>query len=164
MQHWSFGGGGVSAIEQVMKVQVREATARDLPAVLALYAQPGMDNGWTLPLGDALSTFERFSRYPDYRLCVACVGQEIVGTFALLVMDNLGHCGAPSGVLEDVAVAPHWQRRGIGRTMIRQAIETCRAKGCYKLALSSNVRRGPAHAFYESLGFSRHGYSFTVEL
>jgi GNAT superfamily N-acetyltransferase len=63
-----------------------------------------------------------------------------------------------------VAVAPHWQRRGIGRAMIRQAIEFCRAKGCYKLALSSNVRRGPAHAFYESLGFRRHGYSFTVEL
>jgi ribosomal protein S18 acetylase RimI-like enzyme len=146
-----------------MKVRVREATAHDLPAVLALYAQPGMDNGWTLPLADALAAFERFARYPDYRLFVACVGREIVGTFSLLVMDNLAHCGAPSGVLEDVAVAPQWQRRGIGREMVRQAIETCRKRGCYKLALSSNVRRGPAHAFYESLGFRRHGYSFMVE-
>ena len=30
---------------------------------------------------------------------------EIVGTFALLIMDNLAHLGAPSGVVEDVVVA-----------------------------------------------------------
>jgi GNAT superfamily N-acetyltransferase len=48
--------------------------------------------------------------------------------------------------------------------MVRQAIELCRDKGCYKLALSSNSRRSRAHAFYESLGFKRHGYSFVAEL
>ena len=38
-----------------------------------------------------------------------------------------------------------------------------RAKGCYKLVLSSNAKRERAHAFYESLGFERHGYSFRIE-
>ena len=36
----------------------------------------------------------------------------------------------------------------------------CRAAGCYKLTLSSNIARQGAHAFYDSLGFERHGYSF----
>lgn len=35
-------------------------------------------------------------------------------------------------------------------------------KGCYKAALSSNLKRERAHAFYESLGFERHGYSFRI--
>jgi hypothetical protein len=30
--------------------------------------------------------------------------------------------------------------------------------------LSSNARREEAHAFYESLGFARHGFSFRVDI
>ena len=40
----------------------------------------------------------------------------------------------------------------------------CRQKGCYKMMLSSNLRRTGAHAFYESLGFEKHGYSFRIDL
>jgi hypothetical protein len=37
-------------------------------------------------------------------------------------------------------------------------------KGCYKMTLSSNLKRESAHAFYDSLGFKKHGFSFLVEL
>jgi predicted GNAT family acetyltransferase len=30
------------------------------------------------------------------------------------------------------------------------------------MALFSNVEREPAHAFYETLGFEKHGYSFRI--
>ena len=46
--------------------------------------------------------------------------------------------------------------------MIHYALEVVRQKGCYKAVLSSNLKRERAHAFYESLGFERHGYSFRV--
>jgi ribosomal protein S18 acetylase RimI-like enzyme len=39
-----------------------------------------------------------------------------------------------------------------------------REAGCYKLVLSSNQKRERAHAFYESLGFQRHGFSFVIEI
>jgi len=48
--------------------------------------------------------------------------------------------------------------------MMAHALEECRRAGCYKLALSSKVKRDGAHRFYESLGFERHGYSFAVFL
>jgi GNAT superfamily N-acetyltransferase len=48
--------------------------------------------------------------------------------------------------------------------MMRFALACCREKRCYKLVLSSNAKRVRAHAFYESLGFERHGYSFRVDL
>ena len=48
--------------------------------------------------------------------------------------------------------------------MMEFALERCRQKGCYKLVLSSNAKRTRAHAFYELLGFERHGYSFRVDL
>jgi GNAT superfamily N-acetyltransferase len=151
-------------VTDAASVQVRKATAADIPGVLALYAQPDLDDGKVLPVDQAVALFERFARYPDYTLYVAELDHEIVGTFALLVMDNLGHLGAPSGIVEDVVVAPARQGNGIGATMMRFARERCRQKGCYKLVLSSNAKRKRAHAFYESLGFKRHGYSFHVDL
>ena len=144
-------------------IKVRPAAEADLPAVLALYAQPGFDDH-TLPIADARRLWARFAAYPDYTLYVAEDGGTIVGSFALLVMDNLGHCGAPSAVVEDVVVAAQAQGKGIGKAMMAFARERCREKGCYKLMLSSNAKRESAHAFYESLGFARHGYSFRLDL
>jgi GNAT superfamily N-acetyltransferase len=46
--------------------------------------------------------------------------------------------------------------------MMDEAAAIARGKGCYKLILSSNLKREAAHAFYESLGFERHGYSFRI--
>ena len=61
-------------------------------------------------------------------------------------------------------VAPPLHGRGIGQAMMRYAMDVGRRKGCYKLMLSSNAKRERAHAFYEALGFARHGYSFRIDL
>jgi ribosomal protein S18 acetylase RimI-like enzyme len=154
-----------------MTLQVRQALASDLPAVLQLYAQPAMDNGHVLSLTDAEKVFAQFSLYPSYRLFVACdlkpqqrVSPEIVGTYALLVMHNLAHQGTPSAIVEDVVVKAECQSQGVGRQMMLHAMGLAREAGCYKLVLSSNQKRERAHAFYESLGFVRHGYSFLMEM
>ncbi len=143
-------------------VQIREATEADLPAVMQLYAQPGMDDGAVLTTEEAQRIFSLLSTYPDYRLYVALTGQGIVGTFALLIMNNLGHLGSPSGIVEDVVVAPDQHGQGIGRQMMIFARQQCADKGCYKMVLSSNLKRDSAHHFYESLGFEKHGYSFRI--
>jgi GNAT superfamily N-acetyltransferase len=132
--------------------------------VLRLYAQPDFDNGRTLPLDEARQLLARFARYPDYTLYVAEQAGRIVGSFALLIMDNIGHLGTPSAIVEDVVVAPEMQSAGVGRVMMEFARRQSAVKGCYKLVLSSNARRERAHAFYESLGFTRHGYSFRLDL
>ncbi|MEZ5787037.1 MAG: GNAT family N-acetyltransferase [Xanthobacteraceae bacterium] len=141
---------------------IRKATEADLADVLALYAQPDLDDGIVLSVEEAAGILRRFDQYPDYALYVAEQDVRIVGSFALLIMDNLGHLGARSAVVEDVVVDPALQGSGIGRTMMRYAAERCREKDCYKLALSSNMKRERAHAFYSSLGFERHGFSFRL--
>ncbi len=95
---------------------------------------------------------------------MAVEGGEVVGAYSLLIVDNLAKRGRPSGVVEDVAVLPSRQGQGIGRAMMTHALEQCRASDCYKLTLSSNVKRESAHRFYESLGFERHGYSFLMPI
>jgi GNAT superfamily N-acetyltransferase len=143
---------------------IREAEDADLPGVLALYAQPEIDNGVVLSLAEARKIHAQFARYPHYKLIVAEEAGRIVGSYAFLVMHNLGHLGAPSAIVEDVVVDPASQGKGIGQAMMRHAIEAARRAGCYKLMLSSNAKRERAHAFYEQLGFERHGYSFRINL
>ena len=139
----------------------RVASRQDLPHILDLYAR-ALD-GRALPVAEAEQLFERIRRYPDYQLYLAEYDGRLAGTFALLIMDNLGECGTPSGVVEDVVVEPEFQRRGVGRAMMQHALSLCRQKGCYKMMLSSNLARTAAHAFYESLGFEKHGYSFRID-
>jgi len=150
-----------------MSLHIRQATVQDLPSVLQLYAQPSMDNGKVLSLPAATVLFERFSAYPNYRLFVASQDSPettVIGTYALLVMHNLAHQGTPSAIVEDVVVSESHQTQGIGRDMMQHAMRQAREAGCYKLVLSSNQKRERAHAFYESLGFARHGYSFQIEM
>lgn len=141
-------------------ISCRKACKEDLSVVLRLYAQPEMDDGEVLSLSEAERLFERFASYPDYHLYVAVCNGQVVGTFELLIMDNLGHLGARSAVIEDVVVDPQWQKNGVGKTMMRHALRICSQKGCYKAVLSSNLKRNGAHSFYKSLGFELHGYSF----
>ena len=95
---------------------------------------------------------------------MAFAGEKAVGTFALLIMDNLGHMCAPIAIVENVVVDAAWRRKGIGRSMMSMAVDLSRESGAYKLVLTSNTRLREAHMFHESLGFSRQGYAFSMTL
>lgn len=146
------------------QIRIREATAEDLPTLLNLYSQLGMDDGEILPRQRAETIFLRISNYPDYRIYLAETDNEPVGTFALLVMDNLGHMGNPSAIIEDVVVSDSCRGQGIGQKMMAFATDLAQEKGCYKFYFSSNINRIDAHRFYENLGFKKHGYCFYLNL
>ena len=130
-------------------VTVRKASAADIAAVLDLYAQPDLDDGKILSVEAGVALFERFNRYPDYTLYVAEQDEQIVGTFALLVMDNLGHLGSPSAIVEDVVVAPDRQSQGIGAVMMRFALDRAREKRIYAI---------PPYTQVVSLDFEDHPF------
>ena len=76
----------------------------------------------------------------------------------------MAHNGTPSAVVEDVGILPMLQGKGIGKMMMEFALKYAKEKGCYKMSLSSNLKREKAHQFYESLGFKKHGFSFLMDL
>lgn len=143
---------------------MREAQAADMADVLAIYEAAGVGTDVAFSEAEAVAQLARFRQYPALHVFVATVGGRTVGTYELLLMDNLAKRGRRSAIVEDVAVDPAFQGRGIGRVMMEHARAQARAGGCYKLTLSSNLRREAAHRFYESLGFTRHGYSFRVDV
>lgn len=113
---------------------------------------------------------EKLKVMQNYSFCKVFVAVEegrddtIVGTFTLYILDNLGHRGTPLAVVESVITHQDHRRKGVGRSMILKAMEIAAERGCYKLVLSSDIKREGAHTFYDRLGFVRHGVSFRVNL
>ena len=140
-------------------LQIQKATEADIPELVPLLVQVTPTS-----IEEALPAFHRMSQYPDYHVYLVREEQALIGTFTLLVMDNIGHGGAPIGVVENVVVDQQRRGQGIGRQMMAFAAEVSREQGCYKLILSSNVKLQEAHGFYESLGFIKQGYAFNMEL
>jgi GNAT superfamily N-acetyltransferase len=145
-------------------VDIRPAQRPHLGQILALYAELETPGDRPVDLAAAENLFARIQQDPNYTIYVALAQDIIIGAFSLLIMDNLAHGGAPSGIVEDVVVHRDWRGQGVGRQMMRFALEQCRQANCYKLSLSSNLQRTAAHRFYEALGFQRHGYSYVVPL
>lgn len=146
-------------------ILIREAREQDVARILELYREAGIEaaeEGFTSQ--EARVHLAWFRQYPSFRVFVAEVQGEVVGTYELLIMDNLAKRGRKSGVVEDVAVSPRFERRGIGRAMMLHAQQECRQAGCYKLVLSSGLKRTGAHDFYHAAGFEKHGYSFRVDV
>ncbi|MGH1440416.1 MAG: GNAT family N-acetyltransferase [Cellvibrionaceae bacterium] len=144
---------------------MRKAKKDDLKDIISLYQQESMDNGKAISLTKANTLFAKMQGYPDYSIFVASTDtNEIVGVFCLLIMDNLGHSGTPSAIVEGVCVQKNIQGKGIGRKMMSHAKVVAEQSGCYKLALTSNINRHSAHHFYQSLGFKQHGISFELIL
>lgn len=147
-----------------MNTCIREAHEEDIEGILKIYSQPSIDNGVYLAPNEAKEIFRTIESYPNYKIYVSEIDNNIVGTIAVLIMHNIGHLGKKSAVFESIAVLPEWQGRGIGKKMLEHAIDLCKEHGCYKITLSANIKREKAHQFYESLGFVQHGISFKYKI
>ena len=145
-----------------MEPLIRPATRLDFEKLWQLYELLAVDGDPTISPQEAEQCFTAILARPEHTIYLAESSGEIVGTYALIFVAGLTHGARHSAIVEDVVVAPNQRRRGIGKGMMRDALERCRQRGCYKLVLSSHLQRDNAHRFYEGLGFSKHGFSFLV--
>ena len=145
------------------ELEVRHATRADIGTLVELYTAAGLDTRGASDEAEMQAAWGRlFAAVPSASVFLFSLRGRPVGTYTFFILPLLAHKGAPEAIVEDVAVHPEAQGQGIGRSMMEHALALAREAGCYKLALSSNQRRTEAHAFYERLGFERHGVSFVV--
>jgi GNAT superfamily N-acetyltransferase len=144
-----------------MTLDIRPATDAEIEPLAALLAE--MDDEAPAPPAHAHAARRAMSRQGGTSY-LAWQNGRAVGTFTLLVFTTPVHGGAQQAVLDGVVVTRERRGQGIGRAMMQQALRLARDAGCYKLTLSSNIRRDDAHRFYRSLGFAQHGWSFRLDL
>lgn len=87
-----------------------------------------------------------WSRIHAHSLCwvTAQVGSQLVGYV------NVAWDGGLRAFLLDTTVHPGWQRRGVGRELVRRAEAAARAQGCEWLHVDHEPQLAP---FYAACGF-----------
>ncbi len=121
--------------------------------------------GKALALEDALPVFRQIVTSDRQELFVAeGADGRILGTFSLSYVQHLTHGGARSALFGDIVVSSDSQGAGVGKRMMTCAAQRARQRGCYKVMLSSSSGRARAQAFYEGLGYERHGVSYLLKL
>jgi GNAT superfamily N-acetyltransferase len=138
---------------------IRDATADDLPRIVAMYADDALGSGResaTDPLPDSYwRAFREIDADPRHRLVVAeDVDGEVVATLQLSYLPQLSHRGSERAQIDSVRVTSTRRGGGIGRTLMRWAIDEAAHRGCSTVQLTTNAQRHDAHRFYESLGFT----------
>ncbi|NIJ36820.1 GNAT superfamily N-acetyltransferase [Sphingopyxis panaciterrae] len=134
---------------------LRDATAEDLPAILAMLAEETIPADREADPGDPryLAAFRVIDADPNQRLIAAERDGRIVGTMQLSFLPGLSFRGSWRGLIEAVRIAADLRGQRLGERMILWAVEQCRARDCKLVQLTSSATRTDAHRFYARLGF-----------
>jgi N-acetylglutamate synthase-like GNAT family acetyltransferase len=142
-------------------VRIREAGARDVPAVRALLAELGYPDD---PARVA-ARVEELERDSASLLLIAEVDGAIVGLASATTMPLLHEDGRWCR-LSALVVAEERRREGAGRRLVEELEARARGQGARYLEVTSGERpeRTAAHAFYEALGLERVSRRYLKEL
>ena len=124
---------------------------RDWEEALAVDAA-AFDGAWRI---NSLGLEDAISSTPKSRLA----GVRVSGILAAFAVTGVS---GSAGYLQRVAVDPHWQRRGIGRSLTRSAALWLRRQGASLMLLNTQPGNVGALRLYESEGFSRAPDSLAV--
>lgn len=133
---------------------IREATTRDFARVMELYAQLHPDDP-APEAGAARRVYDEILATPNLHLFVL---EDDDGTLNATCyfnfVPNITRQLSPYGIIENVVTEASLRNRGLGKEVIRHALEFAWARGCYKVMLQTGSRRESTHAFYKACGFS----------
>lgn len=143
----------------------REATAADVPAVVAMLADDmlGVAREGT-DLAPYLAAFAEMQRQASNTLVVGTREGRIVATYQITILHGLSMQAARRAQIEAVRVVADLRSHGIGAELMADAEARARAAGCRLMQLTTNKARARAHAFYDRLGFTPSHIGYKREL
>ncbi|MBI2038821.1 MAG: GNAT family N-acetyltransferase [Candidatus Niyogibacteria bacterium] len=128
-------------------LRVNERHVRDIRTLCEALA--GVSLGQNFRTVEAVQVIQRQSALEVW---CAFDGDALVGMAGLIVADLFM---GKRAFIEEVAVHPAYQGKGIGRSLVDQLIALARHAGCLCVDLTSNPQRIAANALYQRLGFRR---------
>ncbi len=115
-----------------------------------------------LKVADARRVLRRMKRAGLYHTFVAVEPSgQVIGATTLLVEQKFIHRGGLVGHIEDVVVRKGHEGKGVGSSLVKEAIEKAKEFGCYKCIL--DCKEGLV-GFYEALGLKRRDVGMRIDL
>ena len=93
---------------------------------------------------------------PYSYIFIAEVSKESMGFIAFTTRRTILHA-APSALIDELIISKNYQGKGVGKELIRAAMEKCKELGCCEIEVSAELTNSNARAFYEKCGFTERG-------
>lgn len=139
---------------------IRRAKGEDYENLMVLYNQFVGQERYSDFENDS---FEKVLQSPTNFIFVAEEMRALVG-FVTFSVRNVVRYPKPIAELDEIFVAPGYQKRGIGRLLMQEVENEARNLGCYRLYIETAYKHEPAHGFYKNLGYTNYGYHFYKDL
>lgn len=140
-----------------MMLTTRPAEEADLPRLVQLLWEDeqgrARESLSSDDYGDYLAAFQSLEGDANAVLPVVVENGDVCGCLQLNLLSGLSFRGMRRALIEDVRVAQSHRRKGIGKHLVREAVQYARANGCGMIELFVHDDRKAAHAFYEACGF-----------
>jgi GNAT superfamily N-acetyltransferase len=140
-------------------LKFRQATREDLPEIVRMLADDFLGatrERYEMPLPDVyVKAFEEIDADVNNELIVAEMDGEIVGSLQITFTPSISFQGGKRATVESVRVDAKLRGQGIGKELMKWAIERAERENCVAMQLTTNSDRTDAHRFYENLGFKK---------
>ena len=141
-----------------MSLKFRQSTLEDLPEIVRMLADDFLGatrERFELPLPESYTkAFEEIEADANNELIVAEADGEIVGTLQITFTPSISFQGGKRATVESVRVDEKHRGKGIGKELMKWAIERAKRENCVAIQLTTNADRKDARRFYENLGFT----------
>lgn len=129
--------------------EFRKAQAEDAEDIAKLYAE--------LNTSPSISVLpERITEIAadaNTYLIVCDDGEDLLATALISLCNDVMFNRQPFAIVDNFVVASHYQREGIGKSLMDHIEEFCLARDCSKIMLLSGADNRGAHDFYTAMGF-----------
>ena len=144
---------------------IRRATESDLPAIERLVVElvGSLADGEGASVETALENSRSVLRDASARILLAEDGGAVVGLISFSARRTLTHEGL-SGLIDELVVAEGHRGGGVGRQLVRAAVQCCRELGCCEVEVSTESSNAGARGFYRSCGFEERGVILEMAL
>ncbi|HEY0428935.1 MAG TPA: GNAT family N-acetyltransferase [Pyrinomonadaceae bacterium] len=154
-----------------MNLKFRQATHEDLPEIVRMLSDDFLGatrEKYENPLPESYTkAFAEINADKNNELIVAVLSEPsavasgsnaqsngfIVGTLQITFTPSISFQGGKRATVESVRVNEKYRGRGIGKELMKWAINRAREENCFAMQLTTNADRKDAHRFYENLGF-----------
>ncbi|BCB19536.1 GNAT family N-acetyltransferase [Bosea sp. ANAM02] len=138
---------------------IRGAEQADLPALQNLYRHL-LPEDERCPDDRAAAILESLRRFEGSAVLIGLLGTDLVASCTLVVIPNLTRGGTPYALIENVVTDSGHRNRGLGKAILKAALDRAWAAACYKAMLMTGSKKPSTLAFYEAAGFEQSKTGF----
>jgi len=139
------------------EIQFQHAKSGDVSTIVALLADDPIGSKRELlesPLPACYcDAFDSINEDPNNELIVATLNKKLLAVLQLTFIPSLTYQGGWRAQIEGVRVGSEFRSKGIGREIVRWAVNRSRERDCHVVQLTTDKGRPDSLRFYESLGF-----------